>query len=641
MSDRLTTTVAVFVLVACLAGSATLAGHVQRQRSDLKLVAATADTESMPPHVAIVTAALGTFRGLAVDLLWARAETLQFAGEFYEAQTLSQWITTLQPRFQKVWAFQAWNLAYNITAASQVPAERWGWVSRGIELLRSRGIPLNPRAANLYFELAWLYQNKIGRVGDKEHWYYKARLAAEMQEVLGDLTGGKTTAEALERFAKISSAPDTLAELEAKTPAVRKALDLVATHGAKPDEALVRMLGRVLMASGSLDAKIMGKTALPPDTNRGLLEAIGADRETAAVLFDHVIPHLQKRILEDRYKMDTAEMLATMERYGPLDWRHPDSHGVYWSEKGVEVSRTLTRREEVNELMLVRSRLLMLMNLMRSGRVELDPATNRVDLLPDPRFARVYETAIEEAFGLITSEQGVSAAGFGTAVEADLFDTYEKFLNLATMLNYLYGDQAEAERYFMLLRKLVTRRGYGDEPVYADTIENFVAIRFSSSVNVNLADLRQFLDAMLRRSMLEGLAKGDLKVFNRYVGVAHSVYDRRYATSRPGEKLVLEDTKLLEFPKLVQNSFETLLKDPSLPVLARARVWAWAPEKLRDSCYQELSETLRAQAEAAGLDPDRAFPAPAASKDGREKPESSVSEPTGDAGRDGAQRALE
>jgi hypothetical protein len=307
----------------------------------------------------------------------------------------------------------------------------------------------------------------------------------------------------------------------------------------------------------------------------------------------------------------------------------------------VEVSQSLARREDVNELMLVRSRLLMLMELMRSGRVELDPATNRVDLLPDPRFARVYEQAIEEAFGLIASEKGVSAADFGNAEESDLFDTYEKFLNLATMLTYLYGDEAEAERYFMLLRELVTRRGFGDEPVYADTIQNFVAIRFSSSVNVNLADLRQFLDAMLRRAMIEGLAKGDLKVFNRYVGVAHSVYDRRYATSRPGEKLVLDETRLLEFPKLVQNSFETLIKDPSLPVLARARVWAWAPDKLRDSCYQELSETLRAQAEAAGLDPDRAFPAPAASKEGRKNPESSGSEPTEDVGQDGAQRASE
>lgn len=610
MNDRITITMAAVVLFGCLAGSAGVAGHVQRQRSDLKLVVATDDTESMPPHVAIVTAALGTFRGLAVDLLWARADQLQNAGEFYEAQTLSQWITTLQPRFQKVWAFQAWNLAYNIAAATQVPAERWGWVNRGIELLRTRGIPLNPRAANLYFELAWLYQNKIGRVGDKEHWYYKARLAGEMQEFLGDLTGGKTTAEAIERFARISSAADTLADLEAKTPAVRKALDLLAAHGAKPNESLVRMLGRVLMANGSLDAKILGKTALPADANRGLLDAIREDRDTATLLFEQVIPHLQKRILEDRYKMDTAEMCATMERYGPLDWRHPDAHGVYWSEKGVEVSQSLARREDVNELMLVRSRLLMLMELMRSGRVELDPATNRVDLLPDPRFARVYEQAIEEAFELIGSEKGVSAAGFGNAEESDLFDTYEKFLNLATMLSYLYGDQAEAERYFMALRELATRRGFGDEPVYADTIENFVAIRFASSVNVNLADLRQFLDAMLRRAMLEGLAKGDLKVFSRYIGVAHSVYDRRYATSRPGEQFVLEETKLLEFPKLVRNSFETLLKDPSLPVLARARVWAWAPEKLRDQCYGSLAETLRSQAEAAGLDPDRAFPPP-------------------------------
>ena len=209
------------------------------------------------------------------------------------------------------------------------------------------------------------------------------------------------------------------------------------------------------------------------------------------------------------------------------------------------------------------------------------------------------------------------------------------------MLSYLYGDQAEAERYFMLLRELVTRRGFGDEPVYADTIENFVAIRFSSSINVNLADLRQFLDAMLRRAMLEGLAKGDLKVFNRYLGVAHNVYDRRYATSRPDAKLVLEDTKLLEFPKLVQNSFETLIKDPSLPVLARARVWAWAPEKLREECFQDLSETLRTQAEAAGLDPEKAFPPPASVKDGTSKAESAESASASQMGQDEDRRAVE
>lgn len=609
MSDRATLTFAAVTLAACLAGAATMAGAVQRQRDDLGLVVTMDDAEGMPPHVAVVTAALGTFRGLAVDILWARADHLQTEGEFYEAQTLAQWITTLQPRFQKVWGFQAWNLAWNITAATQVPAERWGWVNRGIDLLRSRGIPLNPRAANLYFDLAWIFQGKIARVGDKEHWYYKARLAGEMQEVVGNLVAGRTTQEVLERFRRISGAPRTLAELEAQTPDVRRALAILAAHGAEADEAFLRMLGRVMMRFASLDAKVLGDVPFPVGTNRTLIEALRADPEVSSLVFDHLVPCLQRQVLENRYRMDPQKMLEVMERYGPLDWRHPESHGIYWSERGVTVARSLARREDVNELMLVRGRLLMLMNLMRTGRVEFDPVTNRVDLLPDPRFARVFEAAIQQAFDLIASEQGVSAADFGSAEETDLFATYEKFLDLATMLAYLYGDVDEAQRYFAALKDLAERQGRGDEPVLADTLENFVALRFAGMVNVNPADLRQLLDALIRRSLLEGLARGDLNVFNRFIRIARTVYDRRYAAAQRGEAFVLDETKLLEFPKLVDNSFENVMAQASLPILTRARIWAWAPEKIRRAAGDTLLETLHAQANAAGLDPARAFPA--------------------------------
>jgi hypothetical protein len=161
------------------------------------------------------------------------------------------------------------------------------------------------------------------------------------------------------------------------------------------------------------------------------------------------------------------------------------------------------------------------------------------------------------------------------------------------------------------VREVATQRGFGDEPVYADTLENFVAIRFAGIVGVNLADLRQFLDAMLRRGLVEGLAQGDLEVFNRYLRVAHTVYDRRFAASTPNEKYVLEDARLLEFPKLVDNSFENVMKQASMPVMERARIWAWAPEKLRRNTYKSLAETLESHAEAAGLDPLRAFPPPA------------------------------
>jgi hypothetical protein len=610
MSDRLVITIAGVFVAAFLGGAAAVTGIVQKQRDELDLVVKMEGVEGIPPHVAVVTAALGTFRGLAVDVLWARADHLQQEGQFYEAQTLSEWITTLQPRFQKVWGFQAWNMAWNIAAATQVPAERWGWVRRGIELLRTRGIPLNPNAPNLYFDLAWIFQNKIGRVGDTQHWYYKARLAGEMQEVLGDLVGGKTTEAAVEQFRRIAEAPASLEELKTRRPRAMAALDLLAAHGAAPDEATLRMLGRVLMFTSSIDAKLLGVDKLPAGTNTGLLQAMKADPDLAARMIEDVVPHLQKRVLEDRYRMDTGEMVRVMERYGPLDWRHPQSHAIYWSERGIEVSRKLARREKVNELMLIRGRLLQLMDLLRSGRVEFDPMTNRVDLLPDPRFARIYETAIQEAFDLIASDEGVTADMFGFAEESDLFDTYEKFLNVATMFSYLYGNQAEASRYFGILRKLADRRALADQPVYSDTLENFVAMRFAGMIGVNLGDLRQVLDAMIRRAITEGLAVGDYRSFNRFLGVAHAIYDRRYAVSRPGEVYILEDAKLVEFPKLVSNSFANILRDTSVPLLARSRMWAWAPEQLKTAVYGSIAETLVAAAEEAGLDPERAFPEP-------------------------------
>lgn len=299
-ANRIVTLVAGSILLTAVATAGWLAGAIERQRRDLDLVIPTATTDDMPPHIAVVTAALGTFRGLAVDMLWARADQLQSDGEYFEAQTLSQWITTLQPRFQKVWAFQAWNLAYNIAAATQVPSERWGWVQRGIALLRDQGIPLNPKAPQLQMELGWIFHNKIAGKGDREHWYYKACLAREIQEFLGDLTSGLTTEEALARFRRIAEAPATLDELLAKFPDVQRGIDLLAEHGAKPDEAFLRMLGRSLMQATSIDAKILGEGQLPEGTNLSLLTAIRGNREVATLIFDQLVPHLQKRVLVDR-----------------------------------------------------------------------------------------------------------------------------------------------------------------------------------------------------------------------------------------------------------------------------------------------------------------------------------------------------
>ena len=604
--NRTVTWIAGGLLLTAIVAAGWLAAGIERQRRELDLVIPSVRTEGMPPQVAVVTAALGTFRGLAVDALWARADHLQSEGEYFEAQTLSQWITALQPRFQKVWAFQAWNLAYNIAAATQVPAERWGWIQRGVGLLRDQGIPLNPRSPQLQMELGWIFHNKVAGKADKEHWYYKASLAREIQEFLGDMTGGRTTASAIDLFRRVATSPTTLEELVAKVPVVRRGLDLIAEHGAKPDESFLRMLGRSLMQANSVDAKLLGNRRLPSGDDAKLLAAVRADGETAAALLDHLVPYLQRRVLEDRYRMDPLAMLALMERYGPLDWRHAESHGIYWTEQGIAIGRELKRREQTNELLIIRSRLHMLAELMRTGRIDYDTATHRVDLLPDPRFAAAYERSLEDAIDLINSEEGVSAGEFGAAEEADLLDGYETFLNLAVILEYLYSDRSDAETHFVKLRTLAARLGHGDDPLYNDTLETFVAMRIAEVLAIDVSNLRQFLDAMIRKGLREGLAKGNQAAFNRYLALADSAYERRYAA--PNAKFVLEEARLPPFRELVVNSFVGLMGQEGLPLMERARIWAWSPEQLRAALSPQVGDKLRAAATAAGLDADRAFP---------------------------------
>jgi hypothetical protein len=609
MTDTLIETIAAGLLVMAMAAAAFVAPAIARERQSNQLVISTAGTQGMPPHVALATAALGTFRGLAVDVMWARADALQSKGQFFEAQTLSQWITALQPRFPKVWAFQAWNLAYNISVSTKVPEERWGWINRGANLLRSQAIPLNPHDANLPMELGWIFFHKIGGKNDREHWYYKVRLAREFREFLGDLTGGKTTRQAIERFRKIADAADSIEAMN-DDQAVQRALAVLAEHGEEPGEPLLRMLGRVVLYTNSTDVKIQAGKALPTGTNRDLLASLLEDPELAATVFDTIVPTLQKRVLIDRYRMEPAFMLEQMETYGPLDWSHPHAHGIYWSEKGVAIGRDMVRRDRVNELTIIRTRLGNLQQLMRSGRVEFDPLADRIDLLPDPRFIEAYERGMQNAISLIQSVSGVSAAEFGLATVDDLLRGYESFLQQATVFSYLYGDEAEARGCFGKLRTLAEDTGRGDQPLYSEGLEGFLALRLGEVMDIDISNTRQFLDAMIQRAMLDGLAKGRLDTFSRFVKLAWSVYDRQYGASTPGAVHVNKEAQLPPFPRIVDASFESAMKQESNPVLVRARMWAWAPEELRERTWPKLETVLTAHAEAAGLDPARAFPAP-------------------------------
>jgi hypothetical protein len=138
-----------------------------------------------PPSVVFTTVALGGFRGLVADVLWLRASYLQEKGDIFELVQLSDWITRLEPHCTEIWAFHAWNMAYNVSAMVSKPEDRWRWVRSGISLLRDQGIRYNGGDPQLFFELSWLFKNKIGHAMDRDNMYFKKRWAEEMTALLG------------------------------------------------------------------------------------------------------------------------------------------------------------------------------------------------------------------------------------------------------------------------------------------------------------------------------------------------------------------------------------------------------------------------------------------------------------------------
>lgn len=177
--------VAVVTCAVLLFGSAQLIPPINDVRGKLNMVASEEELENAPPEYAFWIQAFGSFRSLLTSIAFIRAEEYKQQGRFYDALELAQLICDLQPRFPAVWEYHAWNMSWNISVTTHTPEERWHWVYNGVRLLRDRGVPMNPRAVNLYKQIAWTFNNKMGAELDDYHNVYKAEWAWRMHLLLG------------------------------------------------------------------------------------------------------------------------------------------------------------------------------------------------------------------------------------------------------------------------------------------------------------------------------------------------------------------------------------------------------------------------------------------------------------------------
>ncbi len=620
-----------FLATLVLVASVALASTVGIQRVDHFRVESQkaenvklAEAQALPPQSVITAVLFSVFRGLAVDILWYRANSLKEEGKLFEANQCAQWITELQPRFPQVWAFHAWNMAYNISVMTKTPLERWDWVNKGIDLLR-KGVKYNPRATRLYRELGWIFFHKVGQSSDDMHWYYKQRLADEWLQVLGGQRDGMTTQQIREDFKKIVDAPDSVKELKEANPGMDKLIARFESSEFMPQGAqgykvgavesnyfLVRRLGAILSITGSSDAPLLGFRLQNEYEEK--IAALFSDKDTAPLMAP-LLAYLRKDALVRHYYMDPKFMLKMMdpideggEGLGPVDWRHPATQSMYWDLLGVTVApKEKGDDPSIDLLNTYRGVIHSSQSMMQQGRVNFDPVSKRLDLLPDVRFISSYENALTKAI------KHLESMGRPKGVYDSYKAGYENFLLQATMFEYLYGNVEAAQKYYDKIRYEVQTNPHSTPNLqnkYTQPLETLVFNEMMENMDM-VANSRQAIDAFLTRGILIGLGMNRVDQFNRFVLVAKKVHDE-YSKKMGYETVISSQNRmsLPPFPEILVNNVVEFMKFPGNDSLLKARVWRNAPNEIKYKCYDRLLPIVGPQMAQQGLDPMVGFAEP-------------------------------
>ena len=538
--DSMVQWIAMTLMAICIAAGAVMTNALTAEAGRAQLVYTDEAQDGDPPEVALGIA-MGAFRGLFVNYLWMRANKLKEEGKYYEAIELSKAITRLQPRFPRVWAFHAWNMSYNISVATNTASERWTWVKAGIDLLRNQALRRNPNDTLLHKELAWIFIHKIQGWSDDANHYYKRQVAREWHIVLGpppDRQYYATRLEAIDGMIEwlrpIIESPRTLDTLFERERAAN------AEHGGDGGDTgsrIKELLGRIRSEAGiepGLDLLKMVEMykayssawyTRDDSDQAGLTDRVRTiglliDDETYADAWDLLLPYVRRIVLRDEFNMEPERMARYTRRFGPLDWRHPASHSLYWSVRGVEEGLERQGVTEFSTLNTDRVTLHSIQELFRFGDIQFDLLTEDYFTLPNFDFIDTYGDTLEQLRprgGFTQDDQDRSYTTYSAG--------YENFLREVIRILYNRGDVESAEHYHHVLSTAPWRNQNDSDVSYelGLTLAEFVENQLKDRITIpHVANSE--IEAALHMAFLEGALGGKRGVFRKQMEYAQKAW---------------------------------------------------------------------------------------------------------------------
>jgi hypothetical protein len=268
-------------------------------------------------------------------------------------------------------------------------------------------------------------------------------------------------------------------------------------------------------------------------------------------------------VLREKYKIDPVLAKKVNDQWGPLDWRLPEAHAIYWASLGLQKADENPGKVTQSDLITLRRVIYQsMLQAFQHGRIINNPFTGIAQLGPNltliPKVNDAYETEMKEDTN--------NAEHIGTG--------HRNFLRDAAY--YLYEDNrvADAQTWFKYLGQRYPNKtiidGVADSYPANVTLDQYAVTRVQGDVNDTSHDATTMtVESMLLQSY-ESLALGD---DDRYAGfrlLARKVYDIYQAKAEKYEK-GFDRTKLAPWSELDKTVLDNLL-DPvnGLPYQARA-----------------------------------------------------------------------
>ncbi len=146
-------------------GTGDAGGRLTQMRTDFN-IAESELGEINPASETMKLASLG-LRGVAATLLWGKAHDYRVHHEWDRLKATLNNIALLQPHYERVWEFQAHNLAYNVSSEFDDYRQRYAMVREGTEFL-TKGVQQNRKAPRLVWYTGWFYGQKLGMSDEKK-----------------------------------------------------------------------------------------------------------------------------------------------------------------------------------------------------------------------------------------------------------------------------------------------------------------------------------------------------------------------------------------------------------------------------------------------------------------------------------------